>query len=99
MKREEMIETSRVWTRLPKVKYDKMQLMADALGMSLAQFVAVCAWTGAQRLMPHLEPGGLSVSEWEELYEENDKRWQMYFDLTPDEVDEESDQGVQESEV
>lgn len=57
------VDTTRVWTRFTPDKYQQMQAWSDQLGMTLSQFVSICAWTGAQQVMRTLEPNRFFTTE------------------------------------
>lgn len=50
------LDTVRVWTRFTPEKAAQLQKWADEQGMTLAQFVSLCAWVGARQVMRTLEP-------------------------------------------
>lgn len=57
------VDTTRVWTRFTPDKYEQMQAWSDQLGMTLSQFVSICAWAGAQQVMRTLEPSRFFTTE------------------------------------
>ena len=69
------VDNERIWVRFPTARRDKLQEMANKVGLPLSQFVALSAWSGATFIMRALDPDFMSMvkaaedAEMDEMYE------------------------------
>ena len=57
------LDTIRMWTRFTPEKYAQLEKWADDQGMTMSQFVSICAWVGARQVMRMLEPEKFFTTE------------------------------------
>jgi hypothetical protein len=50
------VDTIRIWVRLPSEKYKQFEQWSKQIGLPMSNLVALCAWTGAQTVIPTLNP-------------------------------------------
>jgi uncharacterized protein (DUF1778 family) len=50
------VDNERIWVRFTTERRDKLQEMANKVGLPLSQFVALSAWSGATFIMRALDP-------------------------------------------
>lgn len=48
-------KTARIWARVTPEKRDQLKEWSEQLGISLSQFIGICAWAGAKEVMRTLD--------------------------------------------